>query len=199
MRLRTRHRIGSTALMFLALLAAGDTRAQAAPEPTPRPARELAPLRDGQHDFDFLLGKWKFHLKRLQNPLTGSKSWVEFDGTGTCRAIWNGKALVEEVDFNGPTGRIEGVMVRLYNPQSHQWSLNWVNAAKGTFDIPTIGSFKDGVGEFYDQEPYNGRTILVRYIWSKTTTSSPHFEQSYSEDGGKTWEVNWVTDQVRVE
>ena len=199
MRLRTRHGIGSTALMFLALLAAGDTRAQATPEPTPKPARELAPLRDGQHDFDFLLGKWQFHLKRLQNPLTGSKSWVEFDGTGTCRAIWNGKALVEEVDFNGPTGRIEGVMVRLYNPQSHQWSLNWANAANGKFDIPTIGSFKDGIGEFYDMEPYNGRTILVRYIWSKTTTSSPHFEQSYSEDGGKTWEVNWVTDQVRVE
>jgi len=72
----------------------------------------MTPLHDGQHDFDFLLGKWKFHLRRLQNPLTGSKSWIEFDGVGTCRAIWNGKALVEEVDFNGPTGRIEGVMVR---------------------------------------------------------------------------------------
>ena len=90
-------------------------------------------------------------------------------------------------------------MVRLYNPQSHQWSLNWANAANGKFDIPTIGSFKDGIGEFYDMEPYNGRTILVRYVWSKTTTSSPHFEQSYSDDGGKTWEVNWVTDQTRVE
>jgi hypothetical protein len=194
------HRLVPAVLAAVVFPTAGEIGAQAAPEPpkaAPTPA--MTPLHDGQHDFDFLLGKWKFHLKRLQNPLTGSKSWIEFDGVGTCRPIWNGKALIEEVDFNGPSGRIEGLMVRLYNPQSHQWSLNWVNAAKATFDIPTIGSFKDGIGEFYDMEPYNGRTILVRYIWSKTTTSSPHFEQSYSEDGGKTWEVNWVTDQVRVE
>ena len=198
MRLRARHRIGSTALMFLALLGAGDTRAQAAPETTPKPAPELPPLRDGQRDFDFLLGKWKFHLKRLENPLTGSTKWIEFDGTGVCRSIWDGNAYIEEVDFHGPTGDIKGLAVRLYNPRSHQWSINWANAANGTFDLPTIGSFKNGRGEFYDQETYKGRTILVRYTWTATTTNSPHFEQAYSEDGGKTWEVNWITDQVKV-
>ena len=100
--------------------------------------------------------------------------------------------------MNGPTGHILGLTLRLYNPSSRQWNLNWVNAAKGTLDIPTIGSFRDGKGEFYDQESWNGRTILVRYEWTRTTTSSPHFEQSFSDDGGKTWEVNWITDQVRV-
>ena len=198
MRLRTSHRIGSTALMFLALLGAGDTRAQAAPEPTLKPAPELPPLRDGQRDFDFLLGKWKFHLKRLENPLTGSTKWIEFDGTGVCRSIWDGNAYIEEVDFSGPTGDIKGLAVRLYNPRSRQWSINWANAQNGTFDLPTIGSFKNGRGEFYDQETYKGRTILVRYTWTATTTNSPHFEQAYSEDGGKTWEVNWITDQVKV-
>ena len=187
------HRLVTAVLVAVLFSIAGMLEAQDATAPA------MTPLRDGHRDFQFLLGKWKYRLKRLQNPLTGSKSWIEFDGVGTCREIWNGSAQIEEAEFNGPSGKIQGMMVRLYNPQSHQWSLNWVNAAKGTFDIPTIGSFKDGVGEFYDQEPYNGRTILVRYIWSKTTTTSPHFEQSYSEDGGKTWEVNWVTDQVRVE
>jgi hypothetical protein len=165
---------------------------------TPPP---LKPLRDGQHDFDFLLGKWKYHLKRLENPLTvpGSTHWIEFDGTGECRPIWNGKAQLDTLDVNGPGGHIEGLTLRLYGPESHQWSLYWSNAAKGTVDIPTVGSFVDGRGEFYDQEAYRGRMILVRYVWTGTTSKSPHFEQSFSEDGGKTWEVNWITDQVRLE
>ncbi len=70
---------------------------------------------------------------------------------------------------------------------------------EGAVEIPVVGSFKDGRGEFYDQEAYRGRMILVRYVWTGTTSKSPHFEQSFSEDGGKTWEVNWLTDQVRVE
>ena len=159
----------------------------------------LAPLRDGQHDFDFLVGKWKYHLKRLENPLTGSTKWVEFDGTGECRPIWNGKGQFDTLDVNGPGGRVEGLTLRLYNPESRQWSLYWSNAAKGTMEIPVVGSFVDGRGEFYDQEPYKGRVIFVRYVWTGTTSKSPHFEQSFSEDGGRTWEVNWITDQVRVE
>jgi hypothetical protein len=159
----------------------------------------LKPLRDGQRDFDFAIGKWKYHLKRLENPLTGSAKWVEFDGTGECRPIWNGKAQLDTLEVDGPSGRIQGLTLRLYNPQSRQWSLYWSNAAKGTVDLPTVGSFAGGRGEFYDQETYRGRTILVRYVWTATASKSPHFEQSFSQDGGKTWEVNWITDQIRVE
>jgi hypothetical protein len=61
-----------------------------------------------------------------------------------------------------------------------------------------VGEFKEGRGEFYDQEPCNGRMIFVRYLWSGITANSAHFEQSFSDDGGKTWEVNWITDQTRV-
>ena len=103
--------------------------------------------------------------------------------------------------MDGPTGHIQGLTLRLYNPQSHQWSLNWANQKDGTLGVPTIGSFdaKNGRGEFFDQETLNGRVILVRYVWSGITPTSAHFEQSFSDDGGKTWEVNWITDQVRVE
>jgi hypothetical protein len=193
-----RGRIGAFALATVVLTSFGVTGLQAAPEPTPTPA--MTALRDGQRDFDFLIGKWKYHLKRLQNPLTGSKTWIEFDGTGVCRPIWNGNAQIDELDVNGPTGRVQGLTLRLYNPESRQWNLNWSNASKGTLDIPTIGSFDgNGRGEFYDQETYRGRTIFVRYVWSGTKTGTPHFEQSFSDDGGKTWEVNWITDQVRVD
>jgi hypothetical protein len=89
--------------------------------------------------------------------------------------------------------------LRLYSPTARQWSLYWANQKNGRFDIPTVGEFKDGRGEFFDHETYEGRMILVRYVWSGITARTAHFEQSYSTDGGKTWEVNWITDQTRVE
>jgi len=155
--------------------------------------------RDGQHDFDFELGSWKIHLKRLVHPLTGSTTWVEFDGTSVTRKIWDGRAQVEQFETDSSAGgHIEGLTLRLYHPQSHQWRLYWANSKVGILDPPQIGEFRNGLGEFYAQDAINGKTILIRFIWSNTNTSTPHFEQSFSDDGGKTWEVNWITDQVRV-
>ena len=178
----------STALLLTATRAPG----QAAP------ATSRSAMRDGQHDFDFEAGTWKIHLKRLVYPLTGSTTWVEFDGTSVTRKVWDGRAWLEEFETNGPSGHIEGLTLRLYNPQSHQWSLYWANSKDGTLGQPTVGEFTNGRGEFFDQEPYNGRVILVRYVWSDITPNSAHFEQAFSTDGGKTWEVNWITDQTRV-
>ena len=172
------------------------TVAQATPSVPP----STAPERDGQHDFDFAMGSWKIHLARLDHPLTGSKNWIQFDGTLRAHKIWDGRANVEEVELNSPTGPIEGLTVRFYNPQSHQWAIYWANAKNASVDpIPQIGQFKNGRGEFYGQDTLNGKLIYVRYVWTKTDTHSPHFEQSYSNDGGKTWEVNWMTDQTRVD
>ena len=154
--------------------------------------------RDGQHDFDFELGSWKTHLRRLAHPLTGSTTWVEYDGTTVVRKIWNGRANVLELEADGPAGHFEGMNLRLYNPQSHQWSLNFANSNGGTLSQPTIGEFKNGRGEFYDQETLNGRAILVRFVISDITPESCRFEQAFSDDGGKTWEVNWIAIDTRV-
>jgi hypothetical protein len=156
-------------------------------------------VHDGGRDFDFELGSWKIHLKKLQHPLSGSNTWVEFDGTSITRKLWDGRSQLEQFETDSPTmGHIEGLTLRLYDPQSHQWSLYWVNSKDGILAQPTVGEFKSGHGEFYDQEPFNGRMIFVRFIWSNVNSDSPHFEQSFSDDGGKTWEVNWITDQTRV-
>jgi len=145
------------------------------------------------------MGAWKIHLSRLDHPLTGSKTWIEFDGTLVARKIWNGRANIEEVELNSPGGRIEGLTLRLYNPQSRQWSIYWANSKNGSMDTsPQVGQFKSGRGEFYGQDMLDGKLIYVRFVWTKTNSDSPHFEQSYSGDGGKTWEVNWITDQTRV-
>jgi len=178
-------------------LQAMHTVAQQSPNPTESSSKSA--LRDEQHDFDFVEGTWKIHLKRLVDPLTGSTTWTEFDGTTTARRFWNGRGSFEEFASDGPSGHIEGITVRLYNQQSHQWSIYWANGKDGAISPPpTVGEFRNGVGEFYDQEAFNGRMIFVRYIWSQITPSSAHFEQAYSNDGGKTWEVNWITDQVRA-
>jgi hypothetical protein len=163
------------------------------------PPRAAAESHDGQHDFDFMFGRFKIQVRRLRNPLHGSHDWYEMNGTTVCRPIWGGKGNVEEFEADGPDGHMSALMVRVYSPTSRQWSLNWVNQKNAKFDVPTIGEFKDGRGEFYDQETYEGRAILVRYIWSEVTATSGHFEQSFSADGGKTWEPNWVAQSTRIE
>jgi hypothetical protein len=161
-------------------------------------AQDANPPRDGQHDFDFEMGIWNTHLSRLVHPLTGSTTWVEYDGSSTVRKVWNGHANLLELEADGKAGHIEALSLRLYNPDTHQWSLNFANSATGALGVPMIGEFRDGRGEFYDQEALNGRAILVRFVISDITPKSCRFEQAFSADGGKTWEVNWVASDTRV-
>jgi hypothetical protein len=147
-----------------------------------------------EHDFDFHIGTWKTHVRRRLRPLTGSSTWVELNGTTTVRKVWGGRANLVELD----AGSLQVLSLRLYNPQSRQWSLNVASAAGGTLSPPCVGQFKDGRGEFYSQETINDRVILVRFVISDITPDSCRFEQAFSDDGGKTWEVNWIATDTRV-
>ncbi|HKR29960.1 MAG TPA: hypothetical protein VJT08_05760 [Terriglobales bacterium] len=157
-----------------------------------------AKYRDGQHDFDFHIGTWTTHIKHLLHPLSGSTTWVDMSGTVVCREVWSGKASLEEIEANGPSNHFESLTLFLYNPQSHQWSLNFANSDDGTLSLPAIGEFHDGKGEFIDKEPYNGRMILVRIAGSDITPNSHRFEQAFSDDEGKTWETNFIAVKTRV-
>ena len=161
-------------------------------------AQQFVKERDGQHDFDFEIGTWKTHLKRLVRPLSGSNTWVEYEGTTVVRKVWNGRGNLVELTADGPAGHFEGLSLRLYNPQSRQWSLNFANIKDGTLVQPAIGEFKNGHGEFFNSDTFNGRSILVRFVISDIKPTSCRFEQSFSEDGGKTWEVNWIAIDTRV-
>jgi len=151
-----------------------------------------------RHDFDFEIGTWHTHLSRLLHPLTGSTTWVDYEGTSVARKVWNGRANLLELEVDGPAGHIEGLSLRLYSPQSRQWSLNFSNSNGGTLSPPAIGEFKNGRGEFFSQETLNGRAIYVRFVISDITPTSCHFEQAFSDDGGKTWEINWIATDTRV-
>jgi hypothetical protein len=165
-----------------------ETRAEST---TPRLAPPAGP-QDGQHDFDFELGNWNAHLKRLQHPLSNSDTWVEYEGTSVVKQLWNGRANYGELAVANESGHIEGLTLRLYNPQSHQWRLYWANSQDGLLQLPTIGQFEHGRGEFLDQEDFQGRAVLVRFVFSDVTPTSFRTEQSFSSDGGKTWEPNWT-------
>lgn len=154
--------------------------------------------RDGQHDFDFEIGTWKSQISRRVHPLTGSNTWVQMEASVVFRKVWDGRANLMELRADGPNGHLEELNLRLYNPQSHQWTFNFASSSDGTMARPMVGEFKNGRGEFIGQDSFNGRIVLVRHVFSEITSDSHHFEQSFSDDGGKTWESNFVATLTRI-
>jgi hypothetical protein len=108
------------------------------------------------------------------------------------------RANLVELKVAGSAGRIEGLSLRLYSPQAHQWTLNFANISNGQLTPAAIGEFKNGRGEFYNQDILHGRSIFVRFVISDITEKSCRFEQAFSADGGKTWEVNWIAVDTRA-
>jgi hypothetical protein len=182
-------RIVTLALACALLTGAPPTLAQTAQPPA---------VRDASHDFDFEFGDWKCHLKRRLRPLTGSNDWVEYEGSSNVRKVWDGRANLGELELDGPAGHIEGLSLRLYNPASRQWNISFSNAQAGTLGVPMVGGFKDGRGEFYDQEMLGDRAIFVRFIFSDITPNTFKLEQAFSDDGGKSWEANWLATFTKV-
>ena len=161
---------------------------------------QTAAAHDGQHDFDFEIGKWKAHVKRLNHRLVGSKDWEEYDGTVVTTPFMEGKGNLSEMNVDSATSHthIQIIAVRLYNPTSRQWSIYGASSKTGVFDPPQIGQFEGNHGEFYASDMYEGRAIYIRYVWQNVNPTTTHFEQAFSADGGKTWEVNWIYDGIRL-
>ena len=157
-----------------------------------------AEVRDGSRDFDWEIGSWTTDLRYLPEPLTGSDRWVEYRGTSEVRPILGGRANLVELSVEGAAGRIEGMSLRLYNPQARQWTLNFASIAGGVLTPPVTGAFdKEGRGVFYGVDTVRGRTVLVRFVISNVTANSARFEQAFSDDGGATWEINWIAVDTR--
>lgn len=154
--------------------------------------------RSGAADFDFLFGRWKVHNRKLRERLKGCAEWDEFEGTVTARRVWGGKGNFDEYNAIGPSGPMEGMTLRLYDPQTGQWSIYWGTSQSMVLDNPMIGRFQDGRGEFYDQEFHQGRAVYCRFLWSNDSPTSCRWEQALSADGGRTWETNWIMEFTRV-
>ena len=175
-------------LIAMAILAAAAGTTQAAAQAAP----------DGQHDFDFNFGTWKTHIKRIQDPFSSPGQSIELNGTVTVRKVWEGRAQLEEIEADGPNGHWQGMTLFLYNPEAHQWSQSFAGSKSGVLNPPLIGAFKDGRGELFATDTFKDRSILVRGVWSQIKPDSHHFEESYSNDGGKTWAPAFIAELTRL-
>lgn len=159
---------------------------------------QAAIARDGSHDFDFDLGVWHTEITRRLHPLTSSTETMSLSGTVTIRKVWAGKAQIEEIEADGPKGHWEGMSLFLYDPVAHQWSQTFIGSAAGVFTPGLVGSFHDGVGELFQQDTLDGRSILVRATWSNITPTSHQYEEDYSADGGKTWDLSFKAIKTKL-
>jgi hypothetical protein len=151
-----------------------------------------------QHDFDWQFGTWRIQMSRLLHPLSGSAARDQLSGTVVVDKIWNGRANFAKIDAQGKSGSVHILALRLYLPQTAQWSLSFTSEDDGTLSVPMYGTFKDGVGEFYDQEFYHGKAILDRFRFYGVSANSAHDEEAFSQDGGKTWQTNWINVHTRI-
>ena len=163
----------------------------------PKPTQDAANVA-GSHDFDFQVGEWRVH-HRVKRPASNDQ-WLEFDGTCSNRGLMDGSANVEDQRFDKPTGVTHGVALRAYDPKTGQWAIWWIDIRDplGALDPPAKGRFENGVGTFYSDGTLDGKPIRTRFIWSKITPTSAHWEQAYSSDAGKTWETNWIMEFQRI-
>ena len=185
--------------VLFSFLAFGTLQAMPLYAQTTRDPAKL-PQRDGSHDFDFLIGNWKAHVRRLPDRLNNSDAWVVYDGISNHKKILDSNSNFEEFDVTSTDGKlhIKAQTLRLYNPTTRQWSIYLVDVDNGTLNLPpVVGGFTGKRGEFFDQEDFKGRAILVRYVWLDISPKSARMEQSFSPDGGKTWEVNWICELSR--
>jgi hypothetical protein len=153
------------------------------------------------HDFDFYMGSWRVHHRRLRERLAGSDEWEEFDGTSVAWPILDGAGNIDDNVITLPGGTYRAISLRSFDPATGQWSIWWLDGRnpRGPLDPPVRGGFVDGVGTFLAEETINGQPVVVRFIWSDITATTCRWEQSFSPDGGETWEVNWVMESTRVE
>lgn len=154
---------------------------------------------DGSKDFDFFIGRWNAKCRSLQERLKNSNDWDEFEGVAVVRRVLGGIGNIDEITTERKSGRFQGLTLRIYSPESRQWSMYWASGTDGVLQPPVIGGFVNGQGEFYSQELFQGRTIFCRFICSDITETSCRWEQAFSVDGGKTWETNWIAEMTRQE
>ena len=162
---------------------------------TSDPATDVA-----RRDWQFIYGRWTVRHRRLVARLAGSDEWQEFSGTSDFRPLMDGLANVDDNTLDLPGDPYRAVSLRSWDPASGQWSIWWLDGRRpGVLDVPVVGGFRDGIGRFEADDTFDGRPIRVRFLWTRLETGSPRWEQAFSDDGGTTWETNWLMDFTRAE
>jgi len=142
-------------------------------------------------DFDFYEGKWTIQNKRLKKRLCNSNDWMEFEAKQEMKIILLGSGNTDNFIARFNDQPFEGRTIRLFNPKSKLWSMYWTDSSNPVLQAPTVGSFEDGIGKFYCKDVFEGQEIIVEFVWDKRDLAKPIWSQSFSADGGESWETNW--------
>ena len=153
--------------------------------------------RSSARDFDFLMGEWNIHNRRQ----TRNGEWEEFHATSTVTQVVDG--LVQLDHYEAPAcpsrGHVKAVTVRTYDKTTGQWSLVWLSNYAPPDFRPVVGTWQGDEGEFFQTiETDEGEPLDVRYLWKQLGPNDAYWEQSFSLDGGSTWDVNWTMDLTRA-
>jgi hypothetical protein len=163
-------------------------------------AEELSATHAGTcHDFDPLVGRWRVRHRRLRDRLAGCNEWAEFEGVTDFQLLLGGQANVDDNVLDAPAGRYRAATLRAWDPAAKQWSIWWLDSRyPRDLGVPMVGHFEGGDGVFYCDDRWRDQPIKVRFLWLRTRTDTPHWEQAFSPDGGNTWETNWEMDLSRM-
>lgn len=146
----------------------------------------------GERDFDFLHREWNVRHRKLTTRLAGANDWHEFDGTSSTRPIMAGHGNIEDNFIDDPNGAYRAAALRAFESDTGLWRIWWLDLrSPSEIGAPVVGRFEGEKGEFIADDHWNGRPIKVRFVWLKNAGAGPLWEQSFSSDGGKTWELNW--------
>lgn len=151
----------------------------------------------GAGDFDFLIGEWTVHHRRLRRRLVGDDEWIELTGPASVRKTLAGLGNVDEIRIELPEGGYTGVTLRFYNPTTRLWTIYWIDSRDPKLEPPMVGSFRGGRGLFFGEDTFAGKPIRVRFLWTPLTADSCRWEQAFLPDGGETWETNWTMSFTR--
>lgn len=147
----------------------------------------------GAGDFDFIIGAWRVHHRRLDARLCACNEWTEFEGRSVTRKILGGNGNVEDNLLAFPDGEVRAAAFRSFDPGSRRWSIWWLDGRHPhRLDTPVVGSFVQGTGSFFCDDMLDGKPVRVRFIWKSNPGGNPSWEQAFSDDGGVTWETNWT-------
>lgn len=164
----------------------------------PGEAMAKSPDAIGARDFDFLIGRWSVRHRKLKERLQGSNSWFEFPGTLHVRPILSGLGNVDENELFDPEGVYLATSLRVFRPETSQWSVYWVDGRAPGIDKPCVGAFNGKVGRFYADDEFAGKPIRLRFTYEDVSAGEARWEQAFSADAGASWETNWVMEFSRL-
>ena len=143
------------------------------------PPNPCAAVQQGQ--FNFWVGDWDLTWPGKNAGETGH-------GTNSIKRIMDG-CVVQE-NFSGQAAHLRGTSVSTFDTNAGKWKQTWVDNEGGYLDF--VGEFKDGQMILQREATGpGGAKFLQRMVWKNITANEFDWSWESSQDGGKTWQVNW--------